>query len=174
MKIAGGAETTNASLWVRTALLGLFGGVLFGVIVQFWMEIMSDVGALYGDHSVVRGWAAHLFHSVVGAFVFTGIVGRSHLSNFVTSASRRAAFGLLYGVILWAIFNGIILPIWLDAMTQWGGGTPVVESKLRFPVSFIGFLMYGLIVSTSVPLPGTPVEEHDSEPGGAGDELGPT
>lgn len=173
-KIAGGVETINTSLWVRTALLGLFGGVLFGGIIQLWMETMIDVGAMYGDHSVVRGWIAHLIHSVVGAFVFTGIVSYTRLRQYVTTAAHRVAFGLLYGFILWSIFSGIILPIWLDAMTQWGGGTPVVESELRFPASFIGFLLYGSIVSTSIPRPATPVEEHDSDPGGADDKLKPT
>jgi hypothetical protein len=110
------------------------------------MEDMAVIGTLYGARSLVRGWIAHLIHSVVGAFVFTAIVGRIPLGAYNTQ--RRAALGLIYGLVLWIGFMEIIIPTWLD-MTSVTGRTPIVGNRSRFPASFTGFLVYGLVVGTS-------------------------
>lgn len=157
------------SNWARPILIGIIGGIPFGLIIQFWMGNMIDVGAMYGDHSVVRGWSAHLFHSVVGAVVFAGIASHTRLKNHAAGPSRKVVFGVAYGLVLWAVFIALILPIWLDMMTRWGGGTPLIGSKLRFPASFIGFLVYGLIVAWGVRLPTTAAENHNSKSGNDSD-----
>ena len=153
------------STWIRTILIGIIGGIPFGVIIQFWMGDMIDVGALYGDHSVVRGWLAHLFHSSMGGVVFTGIVSQTRLKNLASTLLNKAGFGVAYGLLLWAVFIAVVLPIWLQMMTRWGGGTPVIDSKLRFPASFIGFLVYGLIVALGVRLPAAAAETHQNDSG---------
>jgi hypothetical protein len=127
------------------------------------MGNMIDVGAMYGGHSVTRGWIAHLFHSIVGAIVFTGVVGYTRLKNHAMAPSRKVSFGVVYGLVLWAVFIAVILPIWLDVMTRWGGGTPLLDSKSRFPASFIGFLAYGLIVAWGVRLPTTAADDTDTK-----------
>lgn len=143
-------KSGGLSNWARTVLIGVIGGIPFGLIIQFWMGNMIDVGAMYGDHSVVRGWSAHLLHSIVGAIVFTGIVTNTRLKDHVTAPLRKTAFGIAYGLILWFVFIMALLPVWLGVMTQWGGGTPFLDIKSRFPASVIGFLVYGLIVAWGV------------------------
>lgn len=146
-------RVARRSSWARTILAGIIGGIFFGAIIQFWMGVMTDVGALYGAHSIVRGWIAHLFHSIVGAMILTGIVKQTPLRKYTTKPSGKMAIGLMYGFALWAIFIALILPVWLNMMTQWGGGTPIQDSKLRFPASLLGFSIYGLIVGGSIQLP---------------------
>ncbi|PSP90547.1 hypothetical protein BRC90_01155 [Halobacteriales archaeon QS_4_69_34] len=162
-RVLGDTGAGRASAWTRTALIGMFAGILFGLIIQFWMEDMAVIGTLYGARSLVRGWIAHLTHSVIGAFVFAVIVGRSPLGNYIVNQKRRAAFGLIYGLVLWIVFMEIIIPMWLD-MTSVTGRTPIVGNRSRFPASFIGFLVYGLVVSTSSRL-------SPSTNGGHGDEA---
>jgi len=141
----------RSSTWVRTALIGIVGGILFGLIIQFWMEDMIVVGMLYGVRTTVGGWVAHLFHSVVGSFIFAGIINRTPFRDHMKNTKRTAGFGLIYGLILWIILMKIIIPAWLN-MTPVGGGTPLIDTRSRFPASFIGFLAYGLVVSASVQL----------------------
>lgn len=153
------------SSWTRTTLMGIIGGILFGIIIQFWMGNMADVGALYGAHSVVRGWIAHLFHSVIGALLFTALVKRTPLRKYTTKLTGKVTVGLLYGVVLWTVFIALLLPVWLDLMTRWGGGTPLLDSKLRFPASLIGFALYGLIVGGGIHLPSSTVEKEGESRG---------
>lgn len=151
------------SLWARTTVMGIMGGILFGATIQFWMGNMVDVGALYGSHSVIWGWVAHLFHSVVGAIILAGIVRHTPLRKYATKPSGKVVVGLVYGFVLWVVFIGVVLPIWLDVMTQWGGGIPLQDSDLRFPASLIGFSLYGLVVSGGIQLAPPAVEEKESE-----------
>lgn len=144
-------ELTWGPNWGQTALVGLLGGIPFGLIIHFWMGDMIDVGALYGAHSVTRGWAVHLLHSVIGALVFAILLGYTRLKNYVLTPLRKVIGGLSYGFVLWAVSTVVILPIWLEMMTPWGGGTPVADSDLRLPASLIGFMTYGLIVGGFVP-----------------------
>lgn len=159
------------SHWTRTLVTGVIAGIPFGLIIQFWLGNMIDVGAMYGDHSVVRGWIAHLFHSVAGAVVFAGIVSHTRLKNHATAPSRKMALGVVYGLILWAVFVAVILPIGLDMMTRWGGGAPLIDSKLRFPASFIGFLVYGLIVAWGVRLPASVAKNQQDVSGTTSDDA---
>lgn len=170
VKILRVINSVWTSIWTRSTLIGVIGGVPFGLIIQFWMGNMIDVGAMYGDHSVIRGWIAHLFHSIVGAIVFTGVVSHTRLKNHAIAPSRKVAVGVVYGLVLWAVFSAVILPIWLDVVTQWGGGIPLLDSKLRFPATFIGFVVYGLIVSVGVRLPTSTAENHQNESGNDSDD----
>lgn len=170
--ITGIIDPVWTSNWARTILIGIIAGIPFGLLIQFWLGNMIDVGALYGEHSVVRGWIAHLFHSVAGAVVFAGIVRHARLENHVTAPSRRTALGVVYGLVLWVLFVAVILPIWLDIMTRWGGGTPLIASKLRFPASFIGFLVYGVIVAWGVRPAASVAKNQQDESGTTSDNVG--
>lgn len=158
-----GGTLMRLSRLAKTTLFGIIGGVLFGAVIHFWMMDMVDVGAMYGVHSVILGWIAHLAHSVIGAIVLTSIVSRTSLRGYAMKRTGKVAIGLGYGFVLWTVFIVLILPIWLDVMTQWGGGIPIKNSELRFPESFLGFLLYGSIVGGGIQLPPSTVGQIDSE-----------
>lgn len=132
--------------WKRTALAGLIGGILFGVIVQFWLGKMSGMGLLYGSRSLTRGWISHLFHSIIGALLFMSIVNRKPFDRYLDEPLYRIVLGLMYGLFLWAALTAIILPIWFGVVAPWPGGPPQNFTNSQFIGSLIGFLTYGAVV----------------------------
>lgn len=137
------------STWKRTALAGLVGGIIFGVIIQFWLGKMSGLGLLYASRSLALGWVTHLFHSIIGAFLFTGIVSRKSVNQHLNKSSYSILIGLIYGFSLWAALTIIILPIWFGVVAPWRGGPPQNFTNSQFIGSLIGFLVYGAIVGGS-------------------------
>lgn len=136
--------------WKRTVVAGLVGGIIFGVIIQFWLDKMAGLGLLYGSRSLVLGWISHLFYSIVGAFIFRGVISQKSVNQYLSKPSHRIVLGLIYGFILWAALTSIILPIWFRVVAPWPGGPLQNFTNFQLLGSLIGFLVYGSIVVGSV------------------------
>lgn len=136
--------------WRRTAFVGLVGGIIFGVIIQFGLDKMTGIGILYESRSLVLGWIAHLFHSVVGALIFMGIISRRSVNQHLTKPSYSIVLGMIYGFLLWIALTIIILPFWFGRVAPWNGGPLQNFTNLQLFGSLVGFLVYGMIVGGGV------------------------
>jgi uncharacterized membrane protein YagU involved in acid resistance len=110
-----------------------------GLIMHFVMGAMPLVGALYGQPTVLVGWIAHLFHSVVFALVFAAVVARTSLREY--GLLGMIGLGAVYGIVLEVVAAGFVLPIW--ANTVGAGPLPV---PFLIPIGFVTHLVYGVLL----------------------------
>lgn len=151
----GSTETEDEQLWEiearavgAGAASGLVAGVGMGIVLQFGTDLLPVLGALAGETSVVRGWAVHLFLSMVYGAFFAVIVAYPLVDEFMDlSGTYDYAFGgLVYAaMILAAGFAGTIalLPFLLELpwVTASGQSTIVPGPS---PVGLIPATMFGL------------------------------
>lgn len=90
-------------------------GVAMGVYLQASTGLLPVIGSLYGIDSEIVGWITHLFHSVVFGVLFAAAVSRPHLARYDGYAAR-SVLGIGWGVILWLVAAGVVMPVWLHVV----------------------------------------------------------
>ena len=138
----------QSRVWAAAVVAGLVGGVGMGALLHGLTNAMPLIGALYGQPTVVGGWVAHLFNSVVFAVVFTAVVTLTPMREFAQGVSGCAGLGLGYGALLGIVTGGLVLPIALNAV----GATalpvplwPLSGGSFTFAVILaVSHLVYGL------------------------------
>ncbi|OYR72773.1 HAMP domain-containing histidine kinase [Halorubrum ezzemoulense] len=119
----------------RTVAAGLGAGLVMGGLYWTTSDSLPVIGALYGVESVAVGWVTHMFHSVVFALLFVAGTSRSGLGSRANSPLGGSIVGLAWGVTLWLVAAGLLMPIWLRAV-----GVPATLPNLPQ----IGLLGHGL------------------------------
>ncbi|MFT4958745.1 MAG: hypothetical protein ACI9EZ_002079 [Halobacteriales archaeon] len=136
-----GSPTRDSSAITRGALLGILAGVVFGILIQFRLERMTAIGAMYtlGDPQLSVGWIAHLGHSALFGALYGLLVDRELFDRVATRPLTGLLLGGGYGVALWAINIVVIWPLWLGAVG--------VSNAPSFPfltvLPLFGHLVYG-------------------------------
>jgi hypothetical protein len=139
------APGVNRITLSRAVLAGVVGGIAFGIPLQFVIERMPAIGALYtgGDPSLAVGWVAHLFHSAIFGLVFGLLSEARPVARLMRDNVGIAGFvGLGYGVALWSINIAFVWPVWLDTV----GFPPAAEWSVPFLAArpLMGHLIYGV------------------------------
>lgn len=118
-----------------SALAGVVGGVVFGLIMSVAMPpMMGVIGALVGAPSL--GWIVHLaFSAIIGAG-FGLVFGRWAKAGW----GQAAGLGLGYGFIWWILGPLLIMPIWM-------GMGPMLGAAFETPnlLSLMGHLVFGVV-----------------------------
>jgi len=73
---------------------------------------MPVVGALYGVSHVGVGWVTHLFHSIIFGLLFAAGCRVVDIERYISSVSKVALVGLGWGVVLWFVAAGFVMPAW--------------------------------------------------------------
>lgn len=122
-----------------TALASLVGGVGMGLVLWGLTDTLPAVGGLYGAQSLAIGWILHLFHSVVFGILFVALVeGPLFQGNWTNG--RRIALGVGYGLLLWVVAAGVVMPLWLNAV-----GIESAIPRLTAP-SLLGHVTWGALL----------------------------
>ncbi|MFB6304253.1 MAG: ATP-binding protein [Haloferacaceae archaeon] len=100
----------------RGAAAALVAGVAMGGLVQTTTGGIAVIGALYAGMNVSVGWLTHLFHSVVFGIGFVVALDRTRLGRYCRGVAACAAVGVGYGVLLWLVAAGLVMPLWLRAV----------------------------------------------------------
>ena len=123
-----------------------------GLVVHFGAGTMALIGALYGRPTVLAGWVAHLFNSVVFALIFVAVVSRPLLSEYTSSAAELVGVGLGYGAALGVLTGGVLLPAGLNAVGATDPPVPLLPipglvGEFTFPVVLgVAHLAYGALL----------------------------
>lgn len=127
---------------------GLVGGIVMGAVLTALVPaFLTDmVPALYDLQGSIAGWFAHSVHSVLFGAGFALLVTKSPLRGYADSVSKSTAFGVGWGIVLWVVATGVVMPIWLG-LTHFTDA-PIVP-YLR-PSLFVAHLVYGLSVGVLV------------------------
>ncbi|WP_232703352.1 histidine kinase [Halobacterium wangiae] len=140
-KTAGAtAVATNWPNWVRGVLAGVVGGIAFGVMMTVMMTpvIENAIPALYGLSGGTAGWVLHVGHSAVFGVVFAALATAGGIHDL----GRTTLVGAVYGVVLWAVFAAVVMPVWLQAVGF--GAAPAVPNVN--PQSLVGHVVYGVVL----------------------------
>jgi signal transduction histidine kinase len=124
-----------------TVAAGLAAGVVMGVVLSAAGGLIPVIGALYGIQNPTVGWVTHLFHSVVFALGYVGVVSAAPRS-YTTAPLDRVAVGVVFGLGLWVLAAGVVMPVWLRLV---GVGAPLPNLP---PGSLAAHALWGLTAAT--------------------------
>ena len=127
--------------WVSVVAAGLLAGVGMGLVMHGVTGTIQAVGSLYGTASTGYGWTFHLWHSVVFAALYGGFFMWRRLEQFHGKVLASTTLGILWGVALWFVAAGVVMPLWLGAAGAPGPGVPTLE-----PWSGLGHVLYGAVL----------------------------
>lgn len=108
----------RAPALTRALTAGLFAGLLMGGFYQATTGTMSVIGSLYGVSHAGIGWLTHLFHSTVFALLFAAGCTAIDIRRYASTLPQAAGVGLAWGVILWFVAAGFVMPAWLVAIGE--------------------------------------------------------
>lgn len=130
------------------ALAGLVAGLAFGLLIQFRLQSMTAVGAMYtlGEPSVTAGWVAHVVHSVVFGALFGLVVDREPLDRYVGTYTGGIGLAVGYAVVLWAVNIVFVWPLWLNNV-GFGAELPL-PNVATMPL--VGHVVYGTLLGLVV------------------------
>lgn len=125
-------STISVGRLANGAVGGLFGGVLFGILMQL-MDMIPMVAMLVGSKSVAVGWLVHLAISALIGASFAVLFG-----GLATSLAKSAGLGMGYGVVWWVLGALLLMPARL--------GMDVFVLNTMAWQSLMGHLIYGLVL----------------------------
>jgi hypothetical protein len=131
----------NNSYVLYGAIAGVLAGLLFGLLIQFRLQRMTAIGAMYtlGQPSLSIGWIAHVVHSALFGGVFGLVVDREPLRSLSRNPLKNAGLGVAFGVLLWGINIVFLWPLWLN-----GVGLPnAPELPFLGVMPLVGHVIYG-------------------------------
>lgn len=141
---ATGIETAETNPWIAGGIGGLVGAVVFGGMIQATMPpiITHAIPALWGLSGLAAGWAVHLVDGVVFGLAFAVVVENTLLRRYAGELRSGWLVGAAWGVVLWALAAGVVMPIWLSAV-----GFPAAPAlPNRNPATLPGHVVYGLLL----------------------------
>lgn len=105
------------------------------------------IPALWGLQGGTVGWVIHMANSAVFGVVFAALLTVPGLRRYADSVPTSAGLGAVYGVVLWIVAAGFVMPIWLSAV-----GFPMAPPIPNFdPMSMVGHVVFGVILGAVYP-----------------------
>lgn len=124
----------------RASVAALVAAVVMGYLMQALAGVMPVIGSLYGVESLLVGWVTHVFHSLVFGLLFAGGCTLPYLRRATRTPAGLVGLGMGWGVVLWLVAAGIVMPVWLLAV-----GVPATVPSLR-PVGLLTHLVWGAVL----------------------------
>lgn len=133
--------------WRGGVIAGLGAGLVMAALMAFQMPGMFEttIPALYGMEGEFIGLFAHLSHSAVFGVLFAAIVVFGGLRRFASEPVPAVALGLAFGLALWIVGAGLVLPVWLDAV-----GAASVPGILELDMmSGLAHVIFGIVLGAA-------------------------
>lgn len=135
--------------WQAGVLGGLLGGAVMGIVWSFQNPAILDaaIPALYGLSGGLAGWVVHMVHSAVFGVVFAYLMTRRSLRRYGEREASATGAGIVYGVLVWIVAAGIVMPYWLDAV-GFAGAPPLPNLTI---LGLVTHVLYGLFLGAAYP-----------------------
>jgi signal transduction histidine kinase len=133
----------SAPRLVVTVGAALLAGAVMGLATEVLGGAVPVIGALYGVQDAAVGWLTHEFHSVVFGFVFAGLL-RALPGRVRASLRATVGLGVAWGLVLWAVAGGVVMPVWLNLV---GIPAPVPNVAMTPLVTHV---VWGVVLGVSV------------------------
>lgn len=125
---------------LRVGIAALVAGLAMGAIMDQFVGLMPVVGVMYGVENSLVGWAAHVFHSALFALLFAAGCTIAPLDDVSSSLRGSTLLGLGWGLLLWVVAAGVIMPIWMMAV-----GLDATVPNLS-PIGLVSHTVWGLLL----------------------------
>lgn len=141
-------ELERLQAWQGGVIAGLAGGLGMGLLftLQLTDVIENAIPALWALDGGAAGWFVHMVNSAIFGVFFAAVVTRWPES--VRTIGRSLIVGGGFGVLLWLLAAGVVMPVWLNLV---GFASPPAIPNLD-PMSLVGHLVYGVLVGLVYPL----------------------
>ncbi|RQH01435.1 ATP-binding protein [Natrarchaeobius oligotrophus] len=133
---SGSALGIDGNRLGAAAVASIVAGLAMGLYLQYAQGLLPVIGALYGVDNAVVGWITHLFHSVVFGLVFAAGTVRPAARRY-HGVAARTGLGIAWGVVLWLVAAGVVMPAWLTAV-----GVQAVVPNLTGP-GLVSHVLWG-------------------------------
>lgn len=140
---------TNRPAWAGGVIGGLIAGVVMGMMLSMMMTpvIEMAIPALYGLQGILAGWIAHLVHSALFGIAFAVLASVAPFDRYTGSVGSSTVLGISYGIVIWVVAAGFVMPIWLSAV-----GFPMAPTLPNFdPMSLVGHAVFGAVLGMVYP-----------------------
>lgn len=127
----------------RAIVAGAFSGIVMGIFYQLSTGLLPVIGSLYAIQSPLIGWITHLFHSMIFGLLFATICAGPRISRRVSGPIHSGLFGFGWGVLLWFVAAGVIMPAWLTLV-----GIPTRIPNLSI-AGFVGHALWGVTLGVA-------------------------
>jgi len=133
--------------WYRGVGAGLVGGLVMGVLFSLLTPpvIENGIPALVGLSGGIAGWVVHMSISAVFGVVFAAALTRPRLAGLAESPAGVVGLGAAYGVALWIVAAGVVMPLWLSAV---GFPAPPPLPNLGL-TGLLTHLVFGLVLGAT-------------------------
>ncbi len=137
----------DGSSWQHGVGAGLIGGLVMGVLFSVLMTpvIENAIPALIGLSGGIAGWVVHMSISAVFGIVFVAASTQPRLAAVGESLGGVVSLGLAYGVLLWVVAAGVVMPLWLSAV---GFPSPPPLPNLGL-MGLFAHLVFGVVLGVS-------------------------
>lgn len=148
---AGPSAERSDGRYATAAVAGILAGIVFGVMIQFVLERMTTIGAMYtlGEPSLSIGWVAHVAHSAGFAVVYVVVTRFGGLAPYADRATTGILTGAAFGFVLWFVNIGFVWPVWLNAVTPSPALAVPYHANAIQPL--VGHLVWGGILGALFP-----------------------
>lgn len=137
----------SARSWSGGAVGGFAGGIIFGLVIRFWMPenvILRAIPSLYGfsGPAPTVGWFFHLVHSVLLGLLYAKLANYSAFIEHTADPTTGLVAGAIYGFFMLnlitviyslAVFAGVSVP---EELPLPNVGMP----------SYLGFIAFGSVL----------------------------
>lgn len=130
----------------RVGGVAVIAGVVMGLFLQSLTGKMVVIGSLYGVETLTVGWVTHLFHSIVFGVMFVALRTHPRAAWMRDGLARETGAGTLFGVGLWVVGAGLVMPLWLRLLGL-DASVPNLDT-----IGFVAHLLWGVVVGVGVPL----------------------
>jgi len=118
-------------------------GVLFSLLMPPVIE--NAIPALVGLSGGIAGWVVHMSIGAVFGVVFVAALTQPRLASVTESPGGVVGLGAAYGVVLWLVAAGVVMPLWLSAV---GFPAPPPLPNLGL-MGLLTHLVFGLVLGAS-------------------------
>ncbi|WP_276997899.1 DUF6789 family protein [Haloquadratum walsbyi] len=141
------ANNPQADVYNGEWTAGVIGGIAGAMVMAAAIIAMNTptlavaIPSLYTlapPANVGLGLFVHLSHGAILGVIFAALIGVGEFSGL----GARVGVGVVWGVITWAGFAALVMPVWLGAV-----GSPASPPLPNFaPPSLLWHLLYGVVL----------------------------
>ncbi|KTG29254.1 DUF6789 family protein [Haloferax profundi] len=138
-------ETTATESWQAGVVAGALAAVVMGAMMVVQMRPVLEVAipSMYTLMGGAAGFTIHVAHGAILGVAFAALAGYVGLD----STAKSLGFGVVYGVVLWAILAVLVMPVWLSVV-----GSPANPPLPNVNVtSLVGHVVYGAVIGLTYP-----------------------
>lgn len=154
----GGTGTVEHAGMRSEIASGAIASILAGLLTAFPVQLVGGIGyiawlfTLGATTSTVVGWGFHVLFSALFGGIWAAFGGIDRVQGFVLTPTSGMAGGMFYGVLLWFVNVGFVLPFVSRSVLGYMGVPMPFLVEFGSLVTLIGHMMWGGILGLGYPL----------------------